>query len=298
MIVNEFVGTIRNQLAEVVSEYSRQTGQAIDFEVCSFRDMMERAESAEEFSPRDIQDRKKLFFVVSIGQGERNFAVEKTPVTIQCLSMDDTVVGAYDILASFVATWSFCSNDGFIQIYYMPTVSSPASQIFSGYRALCSVDGVARTVDSSVMIFDDIVVYDGETPLRIPFVSIGYSYQASSDPRAFSEPKGDNGTSESLNTTNVKSLSVVTYMWNAASGSAKSSMAFSSMVMEAMKKNQNKKFHIALHANLTDVSGGSGEDSWIDDWYVLKTATTQQGYFEPSTWTFVFAKAREKEDGE
>lgn len=297
MVIERLVAVIRNQLADVISAYTKETGQDVNFEVCSFRDMMEKTQTLEEDSPRRLSDRSKLFFVVSVGKGQRNFAVEETPVTIQCLSMENTVASTYDILASYVSTWSFCEADGYIQVYFMPTVMSASAQVFTGFRALCEVTGTITTTDKTLLMFDQVVFYDGASPLRLPFVTIGYSYQASSDPRAFSQAKNENGTSLALNSTNVKTLSLVTYMWNFTTD-GESRTKFSSMVMEAIRENQNKKFHIALHTNLTDDRRLSDENPWIDDWYVLKSASTQQSYYDPSTWTLVFAKAREKEDGE
>lgn len=295
MVIEELAQTVRNELAVIISEYNEQTGQELSFEICTSRDIIERSQTLHEDSPRDRPDINKLFFVITAEKGQRNFAAEEAPITIQCLSMEDTIIGAYDIMASFVATYSYTDTDGYIQVYFTPTVMSASSQVFTGFRALCSVSGVVTLVDSSLLMFDEVIFYNGSDPLRLPFINIGYSYQASSDPRAFSEEQDANGSSESLNTTNVKTVSIVTYMWNFKT-SETSKTTFSQMVMEAINGNMNKKFHILLHTNLSDDS--SNDNPWIDDWYVLKSASMQQEYFKPSPWALVFAKAREKEDGE
>lgn len=260
--------------------------------------------------PIEMPYQHTIFFVVKIGQGQVNFAVWNTPITIQCLSEENDFKAAEAIMKKFIQGVNFEYRDGIIQSYFIPEVTDALSEIYAGFRALMTARGYLRVPEDGIVFVQDIYVnnIDGETStpseddwFKWPFISIVFDHSATPDPQAFS---GQYGSTMALNRTNTQTFSVNCYLFNYGKtvddGSVEYSMTqFSTNIIKAMNK-MNRKFNIIVRTNIKDPNGAEGAlDEYVplfgDDMYwVLTHASLSQQWGDLNTWSLTFTRARKE----
>ena len=240
---------------------------------------------------------KTIFVVVKITGGQRNMAISNAEVTVQVLSEENAFEAARDILDAFVNQYNFSYNEdeelgvGIMQAYFPPVVSSSQDQVYTGFRALLSCNGVVRVPVKGVVFIKDICVSLGEEDdwVSIPFINENYAYNAQPDPQAFS---GQQGRTVALNRQSTTVVSFDTYL---AIGSDDAKLnAFSEAVIRAAQL--NKKFRIVYRTAIKDETQETILDEQlfpvVDDWFVLVSAMHNQQRAELSTWTLSFARTK------
>ena len=225
-------------------------------------------------TPLEMPYQHTIFFVVKIGQGQVNFAVWNTPITIQCLSEENDFKAAEAIMKKYIQNVNFEYLNGIIQSYFVPEVTDALSEVYAGFRALMTAKGYLRVPEDGVIFVQDIYVYpnweDGDaanTPFKLPFISMTFDHSANPDPQAFS---GQYGSTMALNRTNTQSFSVNCYLFTYEEDNETKKLLtdFSSRIIKAMN-DMNAKFHIAARTNIKDENGIGGYLPLFDFWYVL-----------------------------
>lgn len=257
--------------------------------------------------PIEMPYQHTIFFVVKIGQGQVNFAVWNTPITIQCLSEENDFKAAEAIMKKFIQGVNFEYRDGIIQSYFVPEVTDALSEIYAGFRALMTARGYLRVPEDGIVFVQDIYVnnINGETGtateddwFKWPFISIVFDHSATPDPQAFS---GQYGSTMALNRTNTQTFSMNCYLFNYENGSESEEKlsAFSVNIIKAMN-DQNRKFNMIVRTNVMDPEGTAGEiDEFVplfgDDMYwVLTHASLSQQWGDLNTWSLTFTRARKE----
>ena len=262
-------------------------------------------------SPEDPPYKKTIFFVIKVGQGEVNMAVSNSSITIQCLSEENDLTMAREILDEFIKAYNFTYADGMVQSYFMPEVSSPAEQVYAGFRALLSCRGTIRVPESGVVFMLDICFTDNSgNVFRFPFTNIGFRHNGDIDPQSFG---GTSGATMSLNKQTTQVFSFNGYLWHIDTAGmtgdektlAECQNALSAQMIEAAS-DMNAKFHVTIRTNIevstpkgvVPIGDYSGKNymSLFDGWFVLQSMAANQELGDISPWSFTFSRAKEKEE--
>ena len=299
MTQQEITQIIANQLAQVASEDSMTDNCKIV--VCSERmfidDFAPRADEYERAmrdgnvdidNPIDMPFRNTIFFVIKVGDGTSNFAIIQNSFSIQALSEENSFDAAKRILELFVDKYNFTyTEEGMIEAFHRPSISSSGEQMYSGFRALINLSGDLKFPAKGVLFIRNIEASeDGVHYFNLPFINVTFSPSCQPDSASFA---GYNGANMSLNKASTQVVSISTYLWD--NGDNNSDLdAFSAHVVDAVD-DMNRKFKLKLN---TSKSG----TTICDDWFILMSATYGQSLGEVSVWNLTFARAKQFEEGE
>lgn len=248
-------------------------------------------------TPMEMPYQRTIFFVLKMGQGQINPAVMNSPITIQCLSEENCLDAAREILLSFIQEHNYQYDDGIIQSYFTPTVSSAEQEMYSGFRALISASGNVRVPEDGVVFIPKIqlsVEMDGgvfSDWFDYPFINITFDHSAVPDPQPFA---GNKGATIALNRQTSQSISVSTYLWqlDGTDDLSQKQTRFSKQVIEAFS-NMNRKFKLAILSNIksSEENAVNGYLPVFSGYFVLTNASYAQDWGDLSLWNLTFTRS-------
>lgn len=247
--------------------------------------------------PNEQPYRNKIFVVINMGSGQRNYAVSNSDCTIDVLSEENDFVFARALLDEFVAKYNFKYESGIVQAYFNPNVNSSMEEVYTGFRALFSVHGFVRVPEQGFAFISEVSIsFDDngtERTISIPFTNLSYTWASQPDPQAFA---GTGGQTKALNRQSTTVVSFSTYFNFDDSVENLLYSAFSNKIIYVMNGHQNEKFHIKL---LTPYERGSGDNkeriAIVDKWFVLVNAGYNQELGDIDPWTISFSESKETE---
>ena len=325
MTITKLTNAIAEKLKEVANEILNDIDQSEisgDFEliICPERifvddylpkeeEYVNRNADLPEFDQIGANDspyKNKVFVVLKFGNGQRNYAVSETDLTIQVLSEENDFLFARELLDRFIGKWNyeFDSKNGFVMSFFNPSISSSQDEVYTGFRALMSARGFVRIPEHGIMFVSSIEYYDAEneTTFRIPFINLSFNYTTQPDPQAFS---GYGGATKALNRQSTMVASFNTYLSMVADPDVSDSdswVAFSENVIKAMNGDMNMKFKLSFKTPYkapTRAPGviHSGRPIYImDRWFVLVGVSYNQELGAMSPVGLSFTEAKETEE--
>lgn len=246
--------------------------------------------------PEEDPFNKHVFVVVKIGNGQRNFAIVNSSVTISVLSEANAFDFARKLMDNFVAQVNFEFRDGIVQTYFSPSVASSQEQMYAGFRSLLVTNGNIRIPEEGLCFVQDVLIDlgDGKGFFKLPFIDIGNNYSAQVDPIAFS---GFGGRTMNLNRQSTSAITISTYLWHYGDGSQIDE--FSMAVLKA-KTNLNKKFRIVMRTNIEDDQAEEilGERRLVecDMWATLTGFFHRQSWGDITVYSLSFTEAKQEEN--
>ena len=189
--LNEICNIISKQIGSVAKEISEDYTIIVcperifmdDYLAQREQETLDLAEDALPYLGDDIPNKtyysKTIFFVVKVGNGQRNMAVSNSDVVIKALSEEDDFVIAREIMELFVARYNFSydAQEGVAQAYFNPDISDSMDEVYTGFRALLSLRGFVRIpADGSLFVNEiDISFMDDEqndVTYKVPFLNM------------------------------------------------------------------------------------------------------------------------------
>ena len=269
IFLDDYAPSVQDYIAKINSNRESQDSYVFD----SLPDGYEK--------PIEMPYQHTIFFILKMGKGQINFAIWNCPITIEIVSEENSFEVARAMMEQFLREKNFIYENGIIQSYFTPEVSSSNQEMYAGFRALLSVSGYVRCPEENVVFVTNIKVGidDGEV-FDYPFLTVSFDHSAQPDPQAFS---GNFGATSSINRMTTQSVSITGYLWNTDDQVGE----FSSNVMGAMN-NMNRVFRLILVSNIEDKN--KTKLNVCDDHFILTGAHLSQEWGDLSPWTLTFAR--------
>lgn len=247
--------------------------------------------------PNEQPYRNKIFVVINMGNGQRNYAVSNSDCTIDVLSEENDFAFARALLDEFIAKYNFKYVSGMVQAYFNPNVNASMEEVYTGFRALLSVRGFVRVPDKGFAFVSAISVGFEDTlgeqrEFLIPFTNLGYNWASQPDPQAFA---GTFGQTKALNRQSTTVVNFATYLNFDESEENSDYAAFSYKILSVMNGHQNEKFRIKMISPLPTEQDTENTINLVDKWFVLVGGGYNQELGDIDPWTLSFSEAKEVE---
>ena len=295
MTYEETINVIVRQISEVAKEFAPDKTVVVCPERIFVDDYLPKEEqyvahnhelpSLDADDPNEPPYYDKIFIVVKLGSGQKNMALSNSVATIQVLSENNDFLAARDILDAFTSKYNFQYENGIVQAYFTPEISSSQESVYTGFRALMSVRGFVRIPTDGFAFVTKLYITVGDAEERqvLPFLNISYNYSAQPDPQAFA---GYNGQALSLNRQSTEVVSFSTYL--RFSDADPGMRALSEAILNA-RNDMNKKFKIIGASAIPSIN-------LVEGWFVLASIHYDQDLGDMAPWVLGFARAKEVED--
>ena len=172
-------------------------------------------EQERQFAKRKDYSPKTIYLIVSFGNASLNFGQSVLPVSVTCISEENSFSASRDLMMAFATAYNLNSNGGVIQVWNAPTVTSRFNEVASGFRATLSMIGSFVVSGSTGDGVKKIEWYDGDDPIGISILSFRDSFQNSIAPQPFPD---SNGFARSVSHFATYTLTFTTYMGSSSSG--------------------------------------------------------------------------------
>lgn len=256
----------------------------------------------------DSPYKDKVFVVLKFGNGQRNYAVSETDLTIQVLSEENDFIFARELLDRFIGRWNYeyDEENGFVMSFFNPSMNSSQDEVYTGFRALMSARGFLRIPENGIMFVSSIEYYDAtnHVSFKVPFINLSFNYTTQPDPQSFA---GYGGATKALNRQSTTVVSFNTYLSLVADSEIADSaswVVFSNNVIKAMNGEMNAKFKLTFNTPYKEKINPNGGDDpsnmrnipIMDRWFVLVGVSYNQELGDMSTVGLSFTEAKEVEE--
>ena len=324
--LNEIASIISNKMQEIISDIPGDYKSVICPErifnsdyAPKVEDFIKKSNSnyvGEYEAPLEMPYPKTLFLVFKLGQGQTNMAVTNMPISIQCLSEENDLQIAREILNRYVEEVNFKYLNGIVQTYFTPEVLSSSEEVYTGFRALYSQRGYIRVPEEGIAFVTNIYIENSNGEyFNLPFIHESDNYSAQPDAISFS---GYDGRTMALNRQSTSTITINTYLWNYTQeqidsvGEEQQRLfeninSFCKKVLKA-NRNMNQKFKIALVTNIVlndeDIDSDTkyiiinSEKRLLqsESWYVLYNRSHGQDWGNLEPYSLSFTEAKEQEE--
>ena len=162
-------------------------------------------------NPLDVPYQHTIFVVLKFGAGNTNGSVLTQPVTIMCLSEEDDYKVSNRILRKYCEEYNFEYKNGMVAKFMMPSVIQSASEVYEGFRAQLSCTGELKVAEDGAIFVTEVWWFNEKKWIRIPFIQMNDSWNASIDPQSFA---GFQGRTMNLNRQSTSAISFSAYLWD------------------------------------------------------------------------------------